>query len=87
MIYSRKAQVLLTEEEYKILEELSAKTHKKVSALIREAVEKVYVEQRRALQIKESIDHLLSLPPLDVPDDYKEWEKKYLKLKNSYELK
>jgi len=33
MTYTRKAQVLLTEEEYKTLEEVSARTKKKLAPL------------------------------------------------------
>ena len=87
MTYSKKAQVLLTEEEYRILEEVSAKTHKKLSTLIREAVEKVYIEESKRAGIFESIDRLLSLPPTPVPKDYKEWEKEYSGIKGPCDLK
>ncbi len=70
MAYTRKAQVLLTEEEYKTLEEVSAKTRKKLGTLIREAVEIVYVAERKRARIVGSIDRLLSLPPAPVPTDY-----------------
>lgn len=79
--YTRKAQVLLTEKEYKTLEEFSAKTKKKLGTLIREAVDKVYVEEKRQAQIKDSIDNLLSLPPTPAPENYQQWEEEYLKLK------
>jgi len=38
--YSRKAQVLFTEEQFNELQAIANKEHKKISALIREAVEK-----------------------------------------------
>ena len=44
--YTKKAQVLLTEEEYNALEEFAVKTKKKLGTLIREAVEKVYVKEK-----------------------------------------
>ncbi len=87
MTYTKKAQVLLTEEEYAALEETAARTGKKLGTLIREAVEKVYVEERRKAQIAESVDRLLSLPPAPVPEEYKEWEKKYSRLKGPCEVK
>lgn len=80
--YTRKAQVLLTEKEYKTLEEFSSKTKKKLGTLIREAIEKVYVEEKKRMQIKDSIDHLLSLSPTPAPEDYQQWEEDYLKLKS-----
>ncbi|MFV1950938.1 MAG: hypothetical protein ACC630_03105 [Nitrospinota bacterium] len=86
MTYTRKAQVLLTEEEYRILEEVSAKTKKKLGTLIREAIEKVYVEEKKKSQIAESVDRLLSLPPTPAPEDYQEWEKEYSKLKGSCDI-
>ena len=77
MAYTRKAQVLLTEEEYKTLEEISARTRKKLGTLIREAVEIVYVAERKRARIAGSIDRLLSLPPAPAPADYHQWEKEY----------
>ncbi len=87
MTYTKKAQVLLTEEEYKILEEASTKTHKKLGTLIREAVERVYIEEKKRADIEESVDRLLSLPPVPAPEDYKEWEKEYLRLKQPCDTK
>lgn len=81
MTYTRKAQVLLTEEEYKTLEEVSARTRKKLGTLIREAVEKVYVEEKRKEQTATAVDRLLSLPAVPAPDDYQEWEKEYSRQK------
>ncbi len=81
MTYTRKAQVLLTEEEYKTLEEVSARTKKKLGTLIREAVEKVYVEEKRKTQTATAVDRLLSLSAVPAPDDYQEWEKEYSRKK------
>lgn len=81
MTYTKKAQVLLTEEEYRTLEEVSARTNKKLGTLIREAVEKVYVEEKRKAQVAEAVDRLLSLPAVPAPDDYGEWEKEYSRQK------
>lgn len=81
MTYTRKAQVLLTEEEYKTLEEVSARTRKKLGTLIREAVEKVYVEEKRKAERAEAVDRLLSLPAVPAPDDYQEWEREYSRKK------
>jgi len=80
--YTKKAQVLLTEEEYKILEEFAVRTKKKLGTLIREAVEKVYVEEKKHARMKDSIDRLLSMPPAPAPEDYQQWEKEYSKRKS-----
>jgi len=83
MTYTKKAQVLLTEEEYKALVEIAARTRKKLGTLIREAVEKIYVEQKKKSQIVGAIDRLLSMPPTPAPEDYQQWEKEYSKLKQA----
>ena len=81
MAYTKKAQALLTEEEYRTLEEVSARTKKKRGTLIREAIQKVYVEEKKRAEIEASVDRLLSLPPVSVPEDYRQWEEEYAKLK------
>ncbi len=86
-MYTKKAQVLLTDEQYRSLKEISTKTQKKLGALIREAVEKVYIEKKRKTRIAEAVDTLLSLPPAPVPEDYPQWEKKYSKLKQPCDLR
>jgi len=83
MTYAKKAQVLLTEEEYKTLEQIAARTQKKMSALIREAVEKVYIVESKKDRISASVDRLLSLPPVPAPKDYHEWEKEYSVIKGA----
>lgn len=86
MTYTKKAQVLFTEEQFKILENIAAKRHKKLGTLIREAVEKVYIEKRRIAETANAIDKLLSLPPTPPPKDYQEWEKEYSKLKQPCDI-
>jgi hypothetical protein len=82
----KKAQVLLTEKQYRILKKIASKTHKKPGVLIREAVEKVYMAEDRKTKIAEAVDRLLSLPPTPMPDDYRQWEKEYSKLKQPCDL-
>ena len=86
MAYTKKAQVLLTEEQFEVLQEIASKSHKKLGTLIREAIEKVYLEKKRKAQVAKSVDRLLSLPPTPVPDDYQKWEKEYSKLKEPCDL-
>ncbi len=86
MTYTKKAQVLFTEEQYKTLKDIAAKRHKKLGALIREAVEKMYIEKMRKKQTAEAVDKLLSLPPIPAPEDYQKWEKEYSKLKQPCDI-
>ncbi|MGR3316952.1 MAG: hypothetical protein ACUZ8O_00510 [Candidatus Anammoxibacter sp.] len=83
MLYTKKAQVLFTEDQYNTLQEIASKSHKKIGALIREAVDKIYIEKRRKSEIAKAVDHLLSLPPTPAPDSYHKWEKRYSESKQS----
>ena len=83
MIYSKKAQVLLTEEEFKTLEDVSSKTRKKMGTLIREAVQKVYIAEKKNELVTKSIDRLLSLPEAPAPEDYNAWENDYSRSKGA----
>lgn len=69
MKYSVKSQVLLTEEEFQALEQVSRETGKKISALIREAVEKVYVQGLKNRQIQQAVNSFLTLTPVDIPEE------------------
>lgn len=68
MKYVHKAQVLLSEEEFLTLKKTSGETGKKISALIREAVEKVYVQGLKHRQIQQAVDSFLTLAPVDIPE-------------------
>lgn len=70
---TKRAQTVLTEDQYRLLERLSKKAHKPISTLIREAVSKVYFEQAARERRKEALKKLLSL---DAPvADWKEMER------------
>lgn len=67
--YTRRAQTVLTDEQFEELMRLAAETAKPVSVLIREAVETVYfasIEKQRRLA---ALEELLSL---EAPVD--DWE-------------
>ena len=76
--YTQKAQVPLTEEQYRDLLLIAAQEHKRLGALLREAAERVYLEPLRARAKAAAVSSLLSLPEIDVPEDYQVWEKQYL---------
>jgi hypothetical protein len=69
-IYVKRVQTLLTEEEYQDLSRLSADWQKPLSALIREAVEKVYFEQVMRQRRRAALESLLALqaPVADWPE-------------------
>ena len=82
--YSRKAQVLFTEEQFNKLQAIAKKERKKISALIREAVEEVHLKKERSRQVRNAADKLLCLAeknPVDIPFNHQEWEEEYSKLK------
>lgn len=81
--YSKKVQVLLTETQYKALEEISAKRKKKLGFLVREAIEEYHLKKKKKQEIAEAVDRLLSLPEVPVPEDYQKWEAEYLARKYS----
>ena len=83
MTYTKKAQVMLTDEQYKTLEDLSAQSHKKLGTLIRDAVNKVYIEKHKKAEKADAVNRLLSLPPQPVPENYSEWEDEYSEQKGS----
>ncbi len=81
--YLKKVQVLLTEQQLKDLEEIAKKNHKKLGALVREAIEEYHLKKNKQEKIAEAVDRLLSLPEVPAPEDYQKWEAEYLEGKYS----
>jgi len=81
--YGKKIQVLLTEQQYKALEEISSQRKKKFGFLVREAIEEYHLKKKKKREIAEAVDRLLSLPEVPVPEDYQKWEAEYLARKYS----
>lgn len=70
--YTRRIQAVLTAEQYEMLSDLSDETGKPVSQLVREAVEKVYLEKASEERRQAALEKLLSL---DAPvADWQEME-------------
>lgn len=59
--YTRRVQAVLSEEQYETLSRLSKERGKPLSALIREAVEQVYLEQADRERRRAALQRLLSL--------------------------
>ena len=81
--YLKKIQVLLTSQQFKDLEEIASKNHKKLGTLVREAIEEYNLKKKKQQEIAEAVDRLLSLPEAPVPEDYQKWEAEYLEGKYS----
>jgi mRNA-degrading endonuclease RelE of RelBE toxin-antitoxin system len=81
--YSKKVQVLLTEQQLKDLEQIAKRNHKKLGTLVREAIEEYYLKKNKQQKISEAVDRLLSLPEIPGPEDYQKWEAEYLEGKYS----
>jgi mRNA-degrading endonuclease RelE of RelBE toxin-antitoxin system len=81
--YSKKVQVLLTEQQVKDLKEIASRNHKKLGTLVREAIEEYHLKKNKRQKIAEAVDRLLSLPEVPAPEDYQKWEAEYLEGKYS----
>jgi len=73
--YQKKVQVLLTDRQFKDLEELASKRNKKLGFLVREAIEEYHLKKKKKQKVAEAVDRLLSLPPVPVPETWEEFEK------------
>ena len=74
--YHKKIQVLLTEKQYKELEEIGSQQKKKLGTLVREAIVEYHLKQKKQREVAEAVDRLLSLPPVPVPETWEEFEEK-----------
>jgi hypothetical protein len=81
--YLKKIQVLVTEKQYKDLEEIAAQQKKKLGTLVREAIEEYHLKKKKKREVAEAVDRLLYLPEVPAPKDYQEWEQEYLNSKYS----
>lgn len=76
--YEKKAQVLLTERQYRDLLEIAEQQHKPLGTLLREAAEAVYLKQKHAHDKAQAVRALLALAETEVPAEYQDWERQYL---------
>jgi len=81
--YLKKVQVLLTDQQFKDLQQIALENHKKLGTLVREAIEEYYLKKKKQQKIAEAVDRLLLLPEVPVPEDYQKWEAEYLEGKYS----
>jgi metal-responsive CopG/Arc/MetJ family transcriptional regulator len=83
--YLKKVQVLLTDQQLKDLEEIASKNHKKLSTLVREAIEEYHLKKKKQQDIAEAVDRLLSLPEVPAPENWEEFEKELAKAHGFHE--
>lgn len=60
-VYTKRVQAVLTDEQHRILLELSYKLDKSVSVLIREAIDEVYFEEIKRVERQKALQTLLAL--------------------------
>jgi predicted DNA-binding protein len=72
--FMKRIQVLLTEEQYRDLEDIASKEGRKLGTMVREAVEEYHIKKKRNREIAEAVDRLLALPPTPVPETWEELE-------------
>lgn len=76
--YTKKAQVLFSEQQYRKLLEIAKKRQKSVAALLREAAEMLYLKDERSRRKTEAVQNLFSLEETEAPEEYQLWEQQYL---------
>jgi hypothetical protein len=77
--YSKKIQVLLTEEQFQDLTEIADQKKKKLGVIVREAIEVHYLKKANQRKVSKAVDNLLELPEMPVPVNYQDWEAQYQK--------
>ncbi|MEW6187839.1 MAG: hypothetical protein AB1585_19090 [Thermodesulfobacteriota bacterium] len=73
--YSKKIQMLLTDDQYQELEKIASKEHKKLGTLVREAVVEYHLKNAKQRRIADAVDRLLSLPEVEAPVNWDDFEK------------
>ena len=82
--YTKKVQVLLTEDQYRELAAIAAKEHKRIGAVVREALEQTCLATQKRQRIRQAAAELLELTKTadaEPPADYHEWEEEHSRLK------
>lgn len=73
--YSKKIQMLVTNDQYRELENIAAQRHTKLGTLVREAVVEYHLKKNKRRRIAEAVDRFLSLPEIEAPDNWEDFEK------------
>lgn len=81
--YTKKIQVLFSEEQHRDLASIAHRERKKLGTLVREAVLEYHLKKAKQAKVAEAVDRLLSLPETPVPENWEDWESEYQKKKYS----
>ncbi len=81
--YTKKIQVLLTDEQFHAIINIADQKKKKLGVIVREAIEAYYLKKANQRKVLKAVDNLLELPEIPVPENYQEWEAQYQKDKYS----
>jgi hypothetical protein len=81
--YSKKIQVLLTEEQFQDLIEIAGQKKKKLGVIVREAIEVHYLKKANQRKVSKAVENLLELSEMPAPENYQDWEEQYQKDKYS----
>ena len=82
--YPKKIQISLTQEQHRALLEVAAKEHKEPEVIVREALERTCFSQRKTETVRHAATALLELASqadTPAPEDYREWEDEYARMK------
>lgn len=75
-LYSKKAQVLLTAEEFAVLQQVARRQKKKLGAVLRDAFDRLYVQRHREERIAAACAQLLNIKAPTT--DWDAFEKSYV---------
>ena len=82
--HTKKIEVSLTQEQHHALVEVAAKEHKDIEAIIREAVEQTCLARHKNETVRQAATALLELArrtDTPAPENYRNWEDEYARLK------
>ncbi|MBI4238133.1 MAG: hypothetical protein HY696_06925 [Deltaproteobacteria bacterium] len=77
--YAKKAQVLLTVQQFNVLQQVARQQKKKLGTVLREAFARLYVERQRDAEVDSACTRLLQLKAPTT--DWARFEKSYAKRK------
>ena len=77
--YTKKIQVLFSEEQFRDLEALASRERKKLGSLVRETVVEYRLKKDKQRRIAEAVDRLLALPETPVPENWEDFENELAK--------
>jgi len=78
---TRKVQVTLGADEYDGLARIARQEKKKLAAVVRESIRKYILQPEDERLRRRALEMLMALPPTEVPENYRDWERTFSELK------